>query len=131
MLSKLFNIKKRFFQHELAQTEAAVWSTEFALYTTRFEYESTRQLLSSGQDQLNQVNSQLKNDADNKVLAEQAATLEKKLEQLRTTLDDYNVMMNGSDPNDRYPEGVRGLSDKIRAQVQKREHIKNFIKHNC
>lgn len=121
MLEKLFNIKKRFFNQELAKTTANVWATEFSIYTTKIEYQRTQQLYSQGKDQLAQLSKDDKN----------RETLEKQVKQLEESLDELNTILNGSVPNEKYPEGVRGLHDKLAAQVQKRENIKNFIKYNC
>lgn len=122
--------KKAFFKAQLQDVNNNIWGTEFALYTTRYEHEKTRQLFTQGEDQLNQVKAQLANKPD-KDLEAKKNQLESKLEELKASLEDFDVMMNGCAPNERYPEGVRGLNDKIQAQVQKREHIKNFIKYNA
>lgn len=125
MLEKLFNIKKRFFKRELAQTNARIWSDEFSRYTVLFEREKTRQLLDSGNDHVNRLK------ANPNTKKEEIEAVEKKMEALRKEVDDYDIMLNGCEPNEKFPEGVRGINQKLEAQVQKREHIKNFIKHYC
>lgn len=125
MFEKLFNIKKRFFKRELSQTNAKIWSDEFSRYTVLFEREKTRQLLDAGNDTLNRLN------ANPNTPKEEVEKVEKKMQELKIEVDDYDTMLNGCEPNEKFPDGVRGINQKLEAQVQKREHIKNFIKHYC
>ncbi len=121
----MFNIKKQFFKRELKQTKAKIWSDEFSRYTVLFEREKTRQMIDSGSDVLNRLK------ANPNTPKEEIEKTEKQLAGLKSQVDDFDIMLDGAEPSDRYPEGVRGINQKLEAQVQKREHIKNFIKHYC
>ena len=131
MIEKLFNIKKRFFNQTLKQIQAEIWSTEFSRFTTATEYEKTRQLYSQGQDQLSQVEAQLKIKKEDRVLIDQKEKLSTQLERLKTNLEELDIIINGAEPSEKYPEGVRGLTSKLEAQVNKKNNIKSFIKHYC
>lgn len=125
MFEKLFNVKKRFFKRELAQTQARVWGYEFSRYTTLFEREKNRQMYDRVTDNLQRELA--KKEKDTKTIEE----LEAQQKAIKQSLDDLDVMIDGSEPNGKYPEGVQGITQSLEAQVQKREHIKNFIKHYC
>jgi hypothetical protein len=120
----MFNIKKRFFKRELAQTEAKIWSQEFARYTTLFERERTRQSIDKTEDVLHRMKA---TNADK----EEIENMESQLLNLKKQIDDYDVILDGCEPNMEFPEGVRGINQSIESQVQKREHIKNFITNYC
>lgn len=120
----MFNIKKRFFKRELAQTEAKIWSQEFARYTTLFERERTRQAIDQSEDVIHRMKA-------SKADSGEIEKVESQLKALKKQIDDYDVILDGCEPNAEFPEGVRGINQSIEAQVQKREHIKNFIANYC
>lgn len=122
---QIFNIKKRFFKRELKQTQARIWGHEFSRYTTLFEREKTRQMYDQVTDALQREEAK---PEKNKEVIEQ---LQDKQKAMKQSLDDLDVMIDGAEPNNQYPEGVQGITQTLEAQIQKREHIKNFIKHYC
>jgi predicted nuclease with TOPRIM domain len=120
-----FNVKKRFFKRELKQTQAKIWSLEFARYTSLFEREATRQKYDSVNDAYQRA--QANKDTDKETLD----NLKKQVDALKHSLDELTVMIEGSEPNGAYPDGVQGIVQSLEAQIQKRDHIKNFIKQYC
>lgn len=117
----MFNVKKRFFKRELKQTQAKIWSLEFSRYTTMFEREQLRQKYDAVNDAVNRMP---KDD-------EKLEDMTKQRDALKQSLDDMDIMINGCEPNNQYPDGVRGITESLEAQIQKRDHIKSFIKQYC
>jgi chromosome segregation ATPase len=116
----MFNIKKRYFKRLLKQTEASVWSTELARYITLYDRERTRQEIDKCSDVLNRM-------AANKDTPKEAKEqIEKELEAHKKTIDEIDEVLDGSKP-----KGMTGINKSLESLVEKREHIKNFIKHYC
>lgn len=121
----MFNIKKRFFKRELKQTQAKIWSLEFSRYTTMFEREQLRQQYDQANDGLQRLS------AAKDAKKEDVEEMTKRVEAMKQALDEMDIMINGCEPNNQYPDGVRGVTESLQAQIQKRDHIKNFIKQYC
>lgn len=127
--------KKAFFKNEITQTTRNIWGLEFSVFTTRIRLENTRLLLTRGEDQIVHLNEQIEaNKDDDKLrakLEDDKTKLESQLEQLRRTMDDLNVILNGANVSEAFPEGIMGTQNRLEEQVQKRENLKQFIKFNC
>lgn len=116
----MFNIKKRYFKRILKQTIASIWSTELARYITLYDREVTRQKIDQASDVLNRMK------ANPNTPKEELEKVEKSLESLKKTVDEIDEALDGS-----IEKGLQGLNHSLEALVEKREHIKNFIKHYC
>jgi chromosome segregation ATPase len=116
----MFNIKKRYFKRLLKQTEASVWSTELARYITLYDRERTRQEIDKCSDVLNRM-------AANKDTPKEAIEkLGKELDAHKRTVDEIDEVLEGSKEKQ-----LTGINRSLESLVEKREHIKNFIKHYC
>jgi chromosome segregation ATPase len=116
----MFNIKKRYFKRLLKQTIATVWSYELSRYITLYDREKTRQQV----DQASDVLSRMK--ANPNTPKEDVEKMESTLVSLKASIDEIDEALDGSEE-----KGLQGLNKALEAQVEKREHIKNFIKHYC
>jgi chromosome segregation ATPase len=116
----MFNIKKRYFKRILKQTIASIWSTELARYITLYDREVTRQKIDQASDVLTRMT------ANPNTPKEEKEKMEKTLESLKHTVDEIDEALDGS-----VEKGLQGLNHSLEALVEKREHIKNFIKHYC
>jgi cell division septum initiation protein DivIVA len=122
---QIFNLKKRYFKRDLAQTQAKIWAMELARYITLYDRERTRQQI----DQVSDVLNRLKPNPD--AHKDDIEKLEEQLKGFKRTIDEIDEILDGQKPSPDYPQGTRGLNQSLEAQVEKREHIKNFIKHYC
>lgn len=116
----MFNIKKRYFKRLLKQTMATIWSTELARYITLYDREKTRQQIDQANDVLSRMN------ANPNTPKEEKEKVEKALEGLKRTIDEIDEALDGSQV-----KGLQGLNNSLETQIEKREHIKNFIKNYC
>lgn len=131
----MFNVKKKFFKRELKQTKAKIWGIEFSQFTTRAEREKLRKHYDKAQGALQAITERQKEKGLDKELRSKAdkdkADTEKKVEELKKSLIEFDIMVDGAEPSEQYPQGIRGIGEQLEAHIQKLNHIKRFIKEHC
>jgi len=105
--------------------QARIWATELARYIALYNRERERQQIDKCNDVLNRMK------ANNTIPTDQITTIEKQLEHHKRMVDGADKMLDG-DMNNPDPElRTTGINGALEGMIEKREHIKNFIKHYC
>lgn len=108
----------------LKQTEASIWTDELARYITLYDREVERQMIDKCNDVLNRMK------ANKDTPKEEIEKIEKELKGHKEMVDSIDETLDGR-PESEEKHGLQGLNKHLESQVEKREHIKNFIKHYC
>jgi hypothetical protein len=120
----MFNMKKMFMKRLLKQTEASIWTDELARYITLYDRERERQMIDKCSDVLHRIK------ANKDTPQADIDAVEKELKQHTEMVDQIDEVLDGR-PESEDKHGLVGINKRLEAQVEKREHIKNFIKHYC
>lgn len=129
----MFNIKKRFFLKDLKKTQASIWADQFAIFASRLEREEVRKQLVNAKSALHEVEARMKQNPQDKKLAQDGQLIQRKVEFLEKTIKDIDTIIEGSEPvaDEPYTEPIQGLVERLEAKERKLQRLRDFIAEYC
>ena len=121
-----FNPKKKYFNQMLKDLANVIYQQEFQ----RWKALAVREQLRREYDQANDAFARISAHPDQEAVKTEKDQIETRLNQIKGQMDDMDLRINGTTPNETHPEGVIGLTQKLESSVEMREYIRAFVKHN-
>jgi len=120
-----YNVKVKLFKKALRGAQGQIWFEELDVFSARLKLEEFRQMHDTA---INAIESM---KADPNITKEQLETAEKQLVVIKSSIDEVDVILNGSIENEKYPNGVVGKVNELANLVTKKKNLEAFIKQHC
>lgn len=124
--------KKRHFKMKLAGTEKMIYDLEFKVYKTKEIREQIREEYDFMCSRIHGYEEQLKGKLDKEDKKVVENTLEKAKtdrDRLKAQVEHLDIEINGTTPNERYPDGVTGTYQQIDSLRELTGMLKSWIKN--
>lgn len=131
----MFNTKKRYFKKIGKEVQRLIWEKELSKFTQLQKREIIRQQYDSSVQALASIKARIDGTPATETIPEelksQKEQIEKAVALLKASIDGIDETINGTEPTEANPNGVKGLTAELQDWVNRKETIKAFIKYNC
>lgn len=135
IFSIFWSKKKKYFKTLEKEVQRMIWEQELSKFSLLQETEITRQRYDQSVQALESIKARIEAIPPTEVVDEKLKTdrlnIEKVAVTLKTQLDVNQGRLKGSAPSEAFPDGTDGIENKLIGWVNRKQTIKNFIKHNC